>query len=498
LKHIPAIADVDNNGSVDVVYRGLDGRVYVQNFGAKSGAQISWATHRGNMRRDGNMGRRLLQNPPVASAVIRSREGNLIGNGGFEENENSHWDKWFSGDIPWSRMIASGDAPHSGARSMEIKLVNDGSQSSITQFSHYGIPESYLKTTPGRLYSFGGFVRSGGLSAASEHWFEWDSSRTGEHPEARPPLPWPSYFTPSAKFGGAAAPWMYLNRVFTMPAGFWNAELRHRFRVEGRATGSVFLDDVFFVELPLAGDNRWREVMAFGERWRYFENTPPADWFAVGFNDAGWPEGQAKFGAGTGPQNIRTAVAAKKPVYYFRRSFTTATTNFSTLLMAATATDDYGGTVYPMRMWVNGVEIYGPIHAVTGEGNEVKYFDLTPFMHVLKAGQPNVIAVSLGNTWQTDWDNVAFDVAMRGIAGAEVPKFGSIARDGAGAVVLRMTGPPNSSWTLESTESLTSPWKVVQTVNFDASGLAVVTDVGQNGRTHPASVPVRFYRLRQG
>lgn len=576
LKHIPAIADVNGDGSVDLVYRALDGKVYVQNFGAKPGATISWATHRGNMRRDGNMGVSLfgtgtpiitsrvprtraaefswrapagflptsyqveraltpggvftpmnstgtrafvsMQNIgeqnifrvrafyPTGSAVSApfaitgSREGNLIENGGFEENDNSHWDKWFTGDIPWTRMTGSTASPQSGAQCMEVKLLNDNSQSSITQYSHYGVPESYLKTTPGGLYSFGGYFRSGGLSAPSEHWFEWDSLRTGEHPEARPPLPWPSYFTPAAKFGTGASDWIYLNRVFTMPPGFPNVELRHRFTTQGPVSGSVFIDNVFFVALPPLSDPRWIDLMPFGQTWRYATATPAANWMSPSFDDTAWPQGIAKFGAGTGPQNIRTPIAPNKPAYYFRRSLQLTTTNFSTLLLAATCTDDYGGTVYPMRVFINGQEIVtSGIEAVTGEGNLIKHFDLTPFIGLFRARELNTIAVMLQNTWQPDWDNVAFDLSLTAIPQIveTPPRFQTIAYTaGTATVTLRMAGPGNSSWILESSESLGTSWRTVQTISFDANGNATVVDNGQNGRPSPPAISSRFYRLR--
>jgi hypothetical protein len=577
LKHIPAIADVNWDGSADLVYRALDGKVYVQNFGAKPRALISWATHRGNMRRDGNMGanlfpagtpiitsrlartraaefswrapdgfsptsyqveRALTPNGSFASlnisgthavipiqhageqnifrarafyptgsvlsapfAITALRDDNLIENGGFEENDNSHWDKWFAGDIPWTRMTVTTNSPQSGAQCMEIKLVNDGSQSSITQFSHYGIPESYLKTVPGGLYSFGGFIRSGGLSMASEHWFEWDSSRTGEHPEARPGLPWPSYFTPSAKFPTGRSDWVYLNRVFTMPPNFPNVELRHRFTVQNQASGSVFLDNIFFVALPQTNDARWIDLMPFGQTWRYSTSTPPTNWMNASFDDSTWAQGVAKFGAGTGPQNIRTPIAANKPAYYFRRSLTFATTNFSTLLLAATCTDDYGGAVYPMRLFVNGKEIFtSGIEAVTGEGNEIKYFDLTPFVGLFRARQTNQIAVVLQNTWQPDWDNVAFDLSFKAISQTplSVPQFEAVNfAANSDAVSLNLFGPPNSSWILESVDNNSeASWAVVTGVTLDGNGTATVTDKGQNGRPLPSLVLSRFYRLR--
>jgi hypothetical protein len=575
LKHIPSIADVNGDGSVDLVYRALDGKVYVQNFGAKPGASISWATHRGNARRDGNMGANLFppgtpilnfkagasryadfmwrapagfyptnyiieralqpnlfasygagltnaehfpvlnfgdQNVfqiravyatgPVRSApfaITTLRENNLIANGGFEENDNSHWDKWFSGDIPWDRMTVSTNGPAAGAQCMEIKLVNDSSQSSITQYSHYGIPESYLKTVPGVLYSFGGYIRSGGLSAASEHWLEWDSSPTGEDPTARPPLPWPDYFTPSLKADTNPTAWTYLNRVFQMPAGFPNVQLRHRFTVNGAASGSVFLDNIFFSPLPPTNDTRWIQLMPFGQRWRYLTNTPPANWFATSFNDSNWPEAPAKFGAGTGPQHIVTPLPSQKPAYYFRRSFSMAQTNLTTLLLAATCTDDYNGTVYPVRLWLNGTEIVAPIEAVSGEGNIVKYFDLTPFVPLFKKTTANELAIQLQNAWAADWDNVAFDVSLIGIAetgvSTQIPHFISVARSVDTSIQLRMGAQATSTWLLESSDELKT-WAPVATIAFDGGGIASTNDTGQNGRPFPSAVSARFYRLR--
>src|SRR5262249_7611988 len=54
IKQVPALADVEGIGRLDVVYRSTLGQVYVQNFGATTTNHVSWATHRGNMHRDGN------------------------------------------------------------------------------------------------------------------------------------------------------------------------------------------------------------------------------------------------------------------------------------------------------------------------------------------------------------------------------------------------------------------------------------------------------------
>src|SRR5436190_2061090 len=70
IKHIPTLADVNNDGSLDVVYRSLMGTVYVQNFGARPGAAVSWATHRGNKSRDNNRGVALY---PPGTPLVRQK-----------------------------------------------------------------------------------------------------------------------------------------------------------------------------------------------------------------------------------------------------------------------------------------------------------------------------------------------------------------------------------------------------------------------------------------
>lgn len=484
LKHIPSIADVNNDGSVDLVYRALDGRVYVQNFGAKPNARVSWATHRGNARRDGNMGVDLF--PSGVAKVVRPSSNNLIANGGFEENDNSHWDKWFTGEVPWDRMSTTTNNPAFGNQCMEIRLLNDGSQSSISQYTHYGIPESYIKTTPGTLYSFGGYMRGGGLSAASEHWLEWDSAPTGENPNSRPPLPWPDYFTPSLQWSAnATSAWTYLSRVFVMPDGFPNVELRHRFNVTGSASGSVFLDNLFFRPLPAPSDSHWSEAISFGATWQFTTNAPANNsWTTQAVN---WPQAAAKFGAGTGPQNIRTALPARKSAYYFRKDFNLASTNLSELLLAATCTDDYAGTVYPLRLFLNGVQI-DHVEAVTGEGNIVKYFDLSPFITRLRVGS-NTLGAVLGNTWAVDWDNVAFDVALKTFARASLvqPQFISALRTGPNSVLLKMQASANTVWRLEASNDF-KRWTVIATPTFGSAPVSFEDKGAGSG--------ARVYRLR--
>ena len=72
LKHIPTLADLSGNG-LDVIYRSLAGRIYVQNFGATGSGPVSWSTHRGNRQRDGNFGVSLF--PPGTPLITRKESG---------------------------------------------------------------------------------------------------------------------------------------------------------------------------------------------------------------------------------------------------------------------------------------------------------------------------------------------------------------------------------------------------------------------------------------
>ncbi len=72
--------------------------------------------------------------------------------------------------------------------------------------------------------------------------------------------------------------------------------------------------------------------------------------------------------------------------------------------------------IYPIEVWINGssVESSG-IEVVAGTGDEVQYFDLTPFAPLFNPGHSNVIAVVVNNVWQPSWDNVAFDLSLRAL-----------------------------------------------------------------------------------
>jgi hypothetical protein len=579
LKHIPTLADVNGDGGLDVIYRSLTGRLFIQNFGSTRPGPVSWATHRGNRQRDGNFSVSLF--PPgtplvtgkesgyrrasfswggaatntarawriyraeqpegpfahiitltsgatsftdaplkdgcqyiyeVAAvyqtnevhsapfAVCAALNGNLVANGGFEENDNSHWDKWFTGGIDWTNMVATTNVACHGRKSMEVTFRNQTSGGSISQFGQYGTPDAYLPVTPGRLYSLGCFFKSSGLSQPSEHWLEWASTRTGEDTNPRPTRPYPIYFTPHLIPGTNATEWTYANRTFVMPAGFPNVELGHRYTVAAPASGSLCIDNVFFRSLPSPASTNWVPVIPFGAHWRYATGTVPTDWSAKNFNDASWPNGAAKFGVGGGPTNVVTPLPPSRPVYYFRHAFVAPAFPCEELLLSATCTDGGGKS---LEIYFNGVKLVTTgIDATSLQGNSVQYYDLTPFLDLFQPGT-NLIAVALNNVWQPSWDDVAFDLSLQAMVSPafQQPRINSIARStglglGILSVDLNISIPPNSLWRIESADSLTLPvWQLVDPVTTALPIPLSLRDIGQHGRLLPGQTPARFYRL---
>lgn len=577
LKHIPAIADVTGDGGVEVIYRSLAGRVYIQNFGASRASSVSWATHRGNRQRDGNLGVSLYpagtpiithkesgyrrasfswsingsalawriyraENPngpftPVITltgdkwehtdyflkagsqyvyeveavyadrsvrsapfAVLSQMNGNLLTNGGFEENSESHWDKWFTGELSWTNMTTTASGVYGGRSAMQVSLTNHTSNGTISQYSQYGTPDGNLSVVTGKLYSMGGFFKSKGLSQPSEHWLEWSSTITAENTNARPARPWPLYFTPHFTIGTNATEWTYVNRTFVMPPGFPNVEVGARYTVNGATSGSFLMDDVFFRAMPSPIDTNWTELLPFGATWKYSTVAPAADWFAQGFNDGAWSSGKAKLGVGGGPRNVITQISPQKDVYYFRRTFTAPADPWEEFLLSATCTQGANGKA--LEIYLNGVKLVtSGIDTVSDQGNDVLYYDLTPFIGLLQPGE-NVIAVMLNNVWSS-WDDVAFDLRLQAMSYAPVTAgFGKINWDPGLitqllGVELEVFAPNNSIWRLESSESLSSPnWQLMETLSGSSANESVtLRDVGQGGRVPPWLVPRRFYRL---
>ena len=570
LKHIPALADVEGKGRIDVIYRSLTGQVYVQNLGSTSTNGVSWATHRGNMRRDGNRGaslypagtplvtkkisgfrrasftwtnsvaaaayrifrseqasgpflqiatmagaatnytdfglkpgwqyfyevRAVYATNTVASApfaILSFLNSNLVANSGFEENDNSHWDKWFS-NIEMTNMVVSTNVAFEGERSMQVILRNQTNANSIGQFNQYGIPDSTIYVTPGAFYSYGGYFRSSGISQNSEHWLTWSSTKTGYDTNNRPSLPWPYYFTPHFSAGTAATPWTYVNRTFQMPAGFPNIELAHAFSTAAQASGSIFLDNIFFRQIPAPGATNWTSVVPFGSNWRYFTNTPPPNWFVPSFDDSIWRTGNAKFGAGSGPTNVVTRLAQLRPAYYFRKTFFVYTTAIEELLLACNCTDDSGSVLYPIRLFINGAEIKSSIDTVTAQGNETRYFDLTPFADLIQQGT-NTIAAMVSNYWSS-WDDVAFDLSLKAVFYQPSPIYCQLNIGAGGLPMVSVNAPAGTIWQIQSCDNLAPPvWQTMQVVTNLTGDLQLFPDTGQNGRISPLLTRSRYYRL---
>jgi hypothetical protein len=343
-------------------------------------------------------------------AILSGLNGNLVANSGFEEDDNSHWDKWW-GNINWTNMTVSTNVAYQGKKSMQITLVNQTGGPSISQYNQYGTPFSALPVTPGTLYSFGGFFKSSGISQPSQHWLQWSSVLTAANIKKRPTLPYPYYFTPYFNIGTTNTDWTYANRTFVMPVGFPNVELSHWYSVTQAASGSIYLDNVFFRALPAPSATNWSELIPFGSAWRYDTDTPAADWFAADFDDSSWTVGTAKFGTGAGPKNIVTPLPPRLPVYYFRREFTVPSVPCEELLLSGTCTD----AGYPPDIYLNGTKLVtSGIDVVSNPGNDVRYYDLTPFADLLQPGTNN-IAVALYNVWQPTWDDVAFDLDLKAV-----------------------------------------------------------------------------------
>jgi len=339
----------------------------------------------------------------------------------------------------------------------------------------------------GGLYSFGGWLKSGGINQPSEHWWEWTSDKDA-NTNNRPLLPWPESFTPHFTIPTNATSWVYANRTFIMPTGFPAIQLRHRYAVSAPASGSIYLDNAVFRPLPQPSVSSWSNLVAFGSAWSYSTNTPPQGWFKADFDDRAWARGAAKFGGGSGPRNISTRLAARKAAYYFRQQFVVNFDEAEELLLAATCTDNYAGKVYPLRIFLNGTEaLTSGIEAVTGQGNDVRYYDLQPFAHLLKAGT-NTIGIILQNTWATDFDDIAFDVNVKAIpyrgASAQLKLLATIPQ-----VVLECATPAGTLWEVRSCDSLFSgPWRVLDVFTNTTAQIRFVADPA------PAHAS-RFYQL---
>jgi len=132
---------------------------------------------------------------------------------------------------------------------------------------------------------------------------------------------------------------------------------------------------------------------------------------------------------------------------------------------------------------------------VSGQGNETLYFDLTPFAQLLRPGT-NTLAVRIGNTWAPDWDDVAFDVSLRAVVYDPSATQLSMQTGPPRATTVSVQTPSGTVWQLESCDGMKAAnWQLVQVFTNTTGTVQTIQDTGQNGRTPPASVHSRFYRL---
>jgi hypothetical protein len=275
-----------------------------------------------------------------------------------------------------------------------------------------------------------------------------------------------------------------------MPAGFPNIELRHRYTIAAPGSGSLYLDNLFFRQLPAPAGTNWSALVPFGSSWRYTVAAPRPNWFAAGFDDSTWLQGNAKFGAGSGPTIVVTVLPPLLPNYFFRKKFVLSNTNIEEFLFAAICTD-----VTPLRVFINGTEVKSSIDTVTLAGNETRYFDLTPFTSLLQPGT-NTVAVQLPNTWGTDYDNIAFDVSLRAVVYRPNLPALKLQRPTSSPPTLTVEAPAGTVWQLQSSDGLSPPgWQLMQVLTNPAAGMQSLQDTGQNGRKPPTSVRCRVYRL---
>jgi hypothetical protein len=182
------------------------------------------------------------------------------------------------------------------------------------------------------------------------------------------------------------------------------------------------------------------------------------------------------------------------PAYYFRKKFNVASTHFEELLLCATCTDIYAGTICPLGVFINGTKIKSTIETVSGQGNQILYFDLTPFAHLIQPGT-NTIAVKLGNTWATGWDDVAFDVSLRAVPYHPVVARLSLQSGPPAVTRVSVESAAGTIWQIQSSDKWSpANWQLMQTFTNTGGGVQTFQDTGQNGRLPPTNVRNRYYR----
>jgi hypothetical protein len=130
---------------------------------------------------------------------------------------------------------------------------------------------------------------------------------------------------------------------------------------------------------------------------------------------------------------------------------------------------------------------------VTGQGNELRFFDLTPFSYFLKPGT-NSIAVLLRNTW-SDYDDIAFDLRLQAITRPRptAVRF-SVQCPAPNSSVLSAETPAGTIWQIQSSEDISDRWQWLHAFT-NSAGLPQSFRDTRDGGTPSSGSPARFYRL---
>jgi hypothetical protein len=127
------------------------------------------------------------------------------------------------------------------------------------------------------------------------------------------------------------------------------------------------------------------------------------------------------------------------------------------------------------------------------QGNEKRYFDLTPFIGVLRPGT-NSIAVQIGNYW-SDYDDIAFDISLQGIVRQPHVTSLAVQNAGTGTPTLTVEAPPLSIWQIQASDSMApANWRVLELFTNSSAGTHIFVD-GQSISQTQNEVHSKFYRL---
>lgn len=180
---------------------------------------------------------------------------------------------------------------------------------------------------------------------------------------------------------------------------------------------------VYLVETATATPLANETFIADDSVWRYLvtPSAPTGDWTATGFDDSGWPTGQAELGYGESDQVTTIGFGPdandKYTTTYFRRAFNVAEpADFNTLDLRLRRDD--GGVVY-----LNGTEIFrspnmpaGPVtyNTRTLSPNGENTIDTASFgAGALQAGA-NVVAVEIHQA-DPDSSDLSFNLELLGV-----------------------------------------------------------------------------------